>query len=359
MRAAPSQDHGTWRARRGGSALVLAAVGAALALGGCARAAGEQAGAVARVDGRAISDAQLSAEAKSSLDALAAKHEQEVHDAKARALDGLIERSLLEAEAKKRSLTVDALLAQEVAGKVVEPDEVALRAVYDATKANGRPLPSFEKVRGEIAEFVRNESRQNAHRAFVARLSAEAKVENLLPPYIPAAVSVKADGPSRGRADAPVTVVVFSDFQCPYCRSAGPSVRRLLDAYKDDVRLVAQEFPLSTHPDAPKAAEAALCAGEQGRYWAMYDALFSSPDALKPDDLKRHAASIGLDAGAFAACLDSGRMAAAVASSQKLGERLGVEGTPAFFINGRPLKGGQPFERLKEIVDFELAAEKR
>lgn len=338
-----------------------AALAAALITPGCSSRAGAQdrGASVARVDGQVVTDAELTAEARGSLAEVEARYAEEVHAAKARALDRLIEKRLLEAAAKRQGLSVEALLEREVASRIPEAPETYLQAVYDQTKANGRAVPPFQEVKAEIAAFVRGQDLQKGRARYVAKLRSEAKVENLLPPLLPAKVEVKADGPARGGTKAPVTIVEFSDYQCEFCGSAEATIRRVVDAYKGDVRLVMQSFPLSIHPDAQKASEAALCAGEQGRYWDMHDTLFAHQQALKPEDLKRYAAGLGLDAASFGACLDTGRTSAAVEASRKLGESLGVSSTPLFFVNGRPLVGAQPFERLKEIVDFELTASKR
>lgn len=237
-----------------------------------------------------------------------------------------------------------------------EPAEAALQAIYDQTKATGRPLPPFAEVRAEIASFVKGQSAQEIRQGLVARLRAESKVENLLPPLLLPKVPFKADGPSRGQAGAPVTIVEFSDYECEFCSRAEDVVRRVLAEYGGKVRLVHQPFPLAGHPRAPKAAEAALCAGEQGRYWDMHDSLFAGQGALGIEDLKGRARALGLDAQRFDACLDSGRMAPVVEASRRLAEGIGVSATPSFFVNGRPLSGMQPFERFKGLVDHELAS---
>jgi protein-disulfide isomerase len=311
---------------------------------------------VARVNGAPITEGELMAEAKAPLAAVEAKFTEEVYAQKARALDRLVEKRLLEARAKKEGITVDALLDREVDRKVLEPSEEAMRAVYDQTKANGRALPPFSEVKGEIATFLKGQSAQDVRQALVTQLRAASKVESLLPPLLLPRVAFKADGPSRGEAGAPITIVEFSDYECDFCGRAEATVREVLTAYKGKVRLVHQAFPLSIHPRAPKAAEAALCAGEQGRYWEMHDSLLANQGALGADDLKGRARALQLDLTRFDACLDTGRMAPAVESSRKLGEGIGVNSTPSFFVNGRPLSGSQPFERFKELVDHELAA---
>lgn len=335
---------------------------------GCSRPSGSDAGGaglpaaqdpkatVARVDGAPITDGELMAEAKAALTAAQNRFAEEAHAQKLQALERLVERRLLEARAKKEGITVEALLNREVVRRVAEPTEAALQSVYDQTKATGRPLPPFADVKAEIAAFVKEQTAQSFRQALVARLRAEAKIENLMPPLLLPKVEIRPDGPSRGDSNAPVTIVEFSDYECEFCARAEGALRRVLDEYKGKVRLVHQAFPLSIHPRAPKAAEAAFCAGEQGRYWEMHDSIFARQGAIGVDDLKGRSRALGLDGARFDACLDSGRMAPLVEASRKLGEGIGVSSTPAFFVNGRPLTGAQPFERWKELVDHELAA---
>ncbi len=314
---------------------------------------------VARIDGQVITEGEVAAEAREPLAAAEARHAEEVHALKASALEELITRRLLEAQARKEGITVDGLLQREVTSKVPTPPESYLKAVYDQTKANGRVLPPFPEVRGEIEEFVRSQSAQDLRQAYIARLRAAFSVEVLLPAVLPPRLAVKADGPWRGVEKAPVTIVEFSDYECEFCEKAEPATRKVLDEYPDRVRIVFRNFPLSIHPHAQKAAEAALCAGEQGRYWEMHDLLFANQKALEPARLKQYARSLGLDPGAFDRCLDSGSKAAAVGADRHDAESLGVVSTPSFFINGRLLMGAQPFEKFKEIIDAELATSKR
>ena len=193
-------------------------------------------------------------------------------------------------------------------------------------------------------------------KVYLDKLRAEAKVETLLPPLLLPKIEVAATGPSRGPAKAPVTIVEFSDFECPYCVRAEEAVKQVLAAYPDKVRLVYRDYPLPIHARAQKASEAALCAGDQGKYWEMHEKLFANHKELEIDKLKQHAKDLALDAARFGKCLDSGEKATVVEASKKAGEEAGVTGTPAFFINGRPLTGAQPFEKFKEIIDHELRA---
>ena len=330
---------------------------------GAARAEGaaasqDPAAPVAKVDGKAITEGELTAEAKAPLAAVEARYAEDVHGVRARTLDGLIEKRLLEARAKKEGVTVDALLQREVTSKVSEPADSQLLSIYEQTKAGGRTLPPFSEVKAEIASFVKSQTAQNLRQAYVARLRSETPVEVLLPPLLLPKVEIKAEGPSKGDPKAPVTLVEFSDYECPYCATAQPTVKRVLEQYPGKVRHVFLNYPLSIHPFAPKAAEGALCAGEQSRYWEMHDRLFANQKALGVDSLKAHARALALDPIAFDKCLDSGRMAPVVEANRKLAEGAGVNSTPAFFVNGRPLSGAQPFERFKELIDWELGAKR-
>ncbi len=172
-------------------------------------------------------------------------------------------------------------------------------------------------------------------------------------------VQVAAEGPSLGPENAPVTIVEFSDFQCPYCAAAVPTLDQVMSAYPDKVRLVYRSFPLPQHANAYKAAEAGLCADEQGQFWPMHDWMFAHQSQLALTDLKQEAMALGLDSAQFDSCLDSGKYAARVEADLKAGEAAGVSATPTFFINGRELLGAQPFEAFKQIIDEELQAGQR
>jgi protein-disulfide isomerase len=330
-------------------------------LAGCSRPSGAAAAGtdrnapVARVDGQVLTDGELTEGAKVPLAAAESRHAEEVWGIKRQALDALVERRLLDAKARKEGVTTDALVEREITRKVAEPAEATLQSVYDQTKAGGRTLPPFPEVKAEIAKFVKDQQTQQLRQAYVARLRAEAKVEILFPPYMPPKVDVKPEGPSKGDPRAPITIVEFSDYECQFCAQAEPTMKRVLEAYPGKVRLVLETYPLSIHPNAPKASEAALCAGEQQRYWDMHDVLFANQNALKVDDLKGYARRLGLDAGRFDACLDSGRTAAAVEAGRKAGEKLGINSTPTFFVDGRPFVGARTFETFQEVIDYTLA----
>ena len=187
-------------------------------------------------------------------------------------------------------------------------------------------------------------------------LRSQGKVIVRLQPLPVIRVEVSTQGaPVRGAADAPVTLVEFSDFECPFCKQAQPTLKQLLERYPGKVRIAYRDFPLeSIHPQARRAAEAARCAHDQGKFWEYHDALFTASPKLSADDLKRYATEVGLDGTKFDACVAGGSHKAAVQQDLDEGKELGITGTPAFFINGRPLSGAQPLEAFTKVIDDEL-----
>ena len=172
---------------------------------------------------------------------------------------------------------------------------------------------------------------------------------------VPQSFTIDKDDHIRGGKNAKVTLVEFSDFQCPFCSQHAPTIDRLLADYGDKIRLVYKHFPLSNiHPNAQKAGEAAECANEQGKFWEMHDKLFENQQALTNEDLKRYATTIGLNAGKFNDCLDSGKMASKVSDDYQEGLKKGVQGTPATFVDGVLVSGAQPYENFKAAIDAAL-----
>jgi protein-disulfide isomerase len=309
---------------------------------------------VAKVAGEVITEGDLDGKIKPRLSRLEADHAEKVHELKAETLDELIDERLIDRKAKAEGITPEKLTEREVTGKIPEPPASEVQMVYDQTRASGRQLPPFDQIRPDIVKFLKERSADQTRKTYLDKLRAEAKVEKLLPPLLLAKVEVAAEGPSKGDPKAPITIVEFSDFECPYCVRAEESIKKVLAAYPGKVRLVYRDYPLPNHTRAPKASEAALCAGDQGKYWEMHEKLFANSRALEVGQLKQYAKDLGLTADKFDKCLDSGDKAKLVEASKKAGEEAGVSGTPAFFINGRPLSGAQPFEKFKEIIDHEL-----
>ncbi len=160
----------------------------------------------------------------------------------------------------------------------------------------------------------------------------------------------------KGAHAAKVTIVEYSDFECPYCGRAEPTIKQILEKYPDDVQLVYKHFPLPSHSNSWKAAEASECAAEQGKFWEYHDMLFENQDALYTPMLKDYAKQLGLDTDKFNNCLDSNTMKARVENDAEEGKSLGVSGTPAFFVNGKMISGAQPFSVFDTAVSRALSS---
>jgi len=338
------------RASRGIAAwkLLLGLTAAAVAIGFVSYAAGRGTGqdrVLAVVGGKRITVGDVEGVNAGQFRQLARQR----HDLLEQGLEEAIGRMLLEVEAESRGITADELWAKEVEGRVVEPSDRMVDSFYQARQIG----VAKDSIAPRIRQFLKEEQRADAARALFASLREKHPVKDYLEPE--RAVVETSGFPSKGPMDAPVTIVEFADFQCPYCRQILPSLARLEETYRDKVRLVFRQFPLnSIHRYAQRAAEAALCAHEQGRFWAMHDAMFEEPPALGLEDLKEKAARVAMDVQQFDVCLESGKYAAEVAADLDAARRLGLTGTPAFFINGRFLSGAQPYETIANVVDDEL-----
>jgi protein-disulfide isomerase len=281
--------------------------------------------------------------------ALAARSEQDILE---KTLNRLIEEKLLESEAANKGITKEKLLETEVQSQVKEPTQEEIDNVY---KANAERIKKTkEEITPQIKEYLKQRKAQSLRRELLNRLETEHKVNRFIQPL---RFSVDAPGrPSSGQSSAPVTIVTFSDFQCPYCKEYTSVLKEAQKTYGDKLRIVFRQFPLtSIHANAQKAAEASLCAANQNKFWEMHDQLFQTQSLLNVKDLKGKAKDLGLDTAAFDACLDGGRSAALVHEDMVAGFRAGVEGTPSTFINGMFVNGVIPIDALKDMIDDELA----
>lgn len=171
---------------------------------------------------------------------------------------------------------------------------------------------------------------------------------------------ISTDGsPSIGPANAPITLVEFSDYECTYCRKWHDEVyHRLLQDYKDKIRFVYRDFPLTgLHPNAVSAAESAYCAGEQGNYWEYHDLLFTGQYELGMDGYQKYASTLKMDMNQFNDCLNNRRYQTTVQSNYSFAANLGIQSTPTFFINGLAVVGAQPYEYFKQVIDMEIAGQ--
>jgi protein-disulfide isomerase len=306
---------------------------------------------LAVVDGVAIG----SDEVEKSLAGQLSKLEEQIYNLKRQKLDALINEKLLEKEAAKRRLTVPALLDAEVTSKVGLVTEQEIENFYQANKAQIQGEQA--EVREKIRTYLQNQKLTAKREEFISSLRGQAKVVvNLKPPPIQR-VEVSVQGaPFKGGDKAPVTIVEFSDFHCPFCKQVVATLAKLESQYGEKIKLVFRDFPIdSLHPGASQAHEAARCAEEQGKFWAYHDKLFASPPKSSPELFKGFAKEVGLEPVAFETCLSSGKHQAAIKKDIDDGQRLGVAGTPAFFINGRLFTGAQPLEAFARVIDDELA----
>jgi predicted DsbA family dithiol-disulfide isomerase len=323
---------------------LLAGLPASVAL---AQKGGQPPDAVALIGDTPISAAEFQDSVGNRLIAL----ETQAFQAKQRLLEELINHRLLEKEAASRGLTVEALEKAEIDSKA---DPVTDEELTKVREGNRERLVGMQedKATQAIRDAILERHMAERRKTFLLELRARSRVRILLDP--PRVAMKEADAPTIGPKTAPVTVVEFSDFQCPYCAQAAPIVKQIRETYGDKVRVVFREFPLSIHRDAPKAAEAGACAQEQGKFWEMHDKLFADQKHLEVADLKESAKALGLDTEAFDSCLDSGRNEATWKADTKDGEGYGVSGTPFFFVNGRILSGVIPFDAFKSVIDQEL-----
>jgi protein-disulfide isomerase len=313
-----------------------------LVLGGSGAQADEP---VAVVAGEQVTAAKLEELAGNQLVRLRA----EEYAIRRRALDEYIRTTLLEKEAARRRIGVEELRRIEVEGKVKPLTDDQAEAILES-RPEGAPPQSAEQVKQQLQQ-QRLRRREDE---FMKELRERLGVKVLLEP--PRVTLDPALGAPRGPSTAPVTVTVFSDFQCPYCAHLVATVSQFEQKYPGKIRWVFRDFPLPMHKDAAKAAEAGRCAAAQGKFWPMHDRMFANQRALDVASLKRYAGELGLDVASFSSCLDGGAETAAVQKDVQEGQRIGVSGTPTLIVNGRLLPSGGNPQALSEAVEEELVS---
>ena len=315
---------------------------------------------LAKVQGEEILRSDVEAKAKQSLDQLETERVrfevqqiQKRYRALQNALASLTAEKVLDLEAAAAGISREELVKQEVDAKVEPPSDEEVEAYFEKNKK--RFKGDKKEVLPHIQKLVSRNKIVSARNEYIESLKEKYALETYMPPL---RMEVESDGhPYMGPSDAPVTIVEFSDFECPYCSKFANTIKKVANDYSDSVKLVFRQFPLTRiHKNAQKAAEAALCAADQGKFWEMHDLLFDDQKALKVEDLKEKAASLGLQTEEFTECLDTSKHAETVRKDLYDGVRAGVSGTPAMFINGRPLSGQVPYESLAKIVEEELAS---
>ena len=278
----------------------------------------------------------------------------EAYEAAKKRADQLIDDTLLLDEAKRRQIGPEEIIRTEISDKVRNPTEAEVTKFYAENKA--RIGGDLNSVRYQIATYLQNESRQHLEQELSTRLRKGANIHWLITePAQPVQNISVDDDPSRGDVNAPVTVVEFTDFQCPACAAMNPVLDEVLKSYGNKVRFVVRDFPLSQHEFARKAAEAANAANAQGKFFEYTALLFKNQKALDVPSLKKYASEIGLDRARFDAALDRGVYAAEVEKDIQDGEMYGIGSTPTIFINGVQLRTLSA-EGLREAIDRAAAS---
>jgi protein-disulfide isomerase len=291
-----------------------------------------------------------SGDVEDSLQALIFEVQEQVYQLRKNEVDVNINDTLLVQEAHKRKITTNSLLEAEVKPKPVTEEQA--RTFFEQNKE--RVSGDFAQTKDAIINYLQQNELRLAEKTFVDKLRAAASIQTFLnAPQSPVFKISTKDQPSLGSANAAVTIVAFTDYQCPSCAAIHPALERVVKESGDKVRLVARDFPLNIHAEAFKAAEAAEAAREQGKYWEYVQVLMQNQSALSVEKLKGYATQLGLDRTRFDAALDSRKFADMVQSDVDDGIKLGLKGTPSLFINGRRVTA-KTYEELKESVDAAL-----
>jgi protein-disulfide isomerase len=303
---------------------------------------------LAEVDGRGITLGEVDARAKGRMVRL----RQEEYEIRRDVLDELIADRLVDAEASREGVSREVLVRREVDEKIPTPDPAQIALIYERNRDRFAGQ-SREQALARIRRLVVDRAKTDRRATWEGQLRQKAGVVlHLEPPRL--AVKIPKGAPATGASDPRVTVVEFTDYQCPYCHQAQATIDEVLDHYKDRVRLVHLDFPLDFHPGAVPAARAARCAAEQGRFWDYHRNLMTQKGSLDESDLESRAAALHLAPGPFAKCLASDRYDEAIEADLEQGKQLGVNGTPAYLVNGRMISGARPYEDFATVIDDEL-----
>jgi protein-disulfide isomerase len=249
-------------------------------------------------------------------------------------------------------VTAQTLLDSEVKAKTNKVSETDAQTFYNENK--DRISGEFEQVKNQVVQYLQAREDNRALAQFAERLRRGATIQTFLTAPEPPTYNIATDDqPTKGNASATVTIVEFTDFQCPSCAQLHPVLEKLADEYADRVKFVIRDFPLAQHKQALKAAEAAEAAREQGKYWEYVALLFRNQKALETDKLKEYASQLSLDRVKFDQALDTGRFADKVQRDLQDGNKLGVNSTPTVFINGRSISD-RSYEATKKMIDAAL-----
>ncbi len=304
------------------------------------------------LDGREINVGELNERMKDQfLEEFLRQPEDRQYEMREAAVRELVQRHVVDAEAKKKGVTAEALFDEvTAAAPAVSVEDVSTWFKQNEARLRGARL---EEVAPQIEQMLTQERKSETWNAFIdPKLAALSWSMELAPPR----QSIEATKLVRGPENARITLITFSDYQCPYCISSEKVLAEVLAKYPKDVRLVQRHFPLDQiHPFARPAAEAAMCADAQGRFWEFHDAIFALNGKIDEKSFGAIGEALGLDGKALASCISERTFKDYVTNDAKAGEAAGVTGTPAFFVNGIPLKGSRDVKDLSRVIDGELA----
>jgi protein-disulfide isomerase len=303
---------------------------------------------LASVNGEQITSAAV----EESLQPLIAQVQQRIYNLRQQQLELRINDTLLQQEALRRKITVNALLDTEVAPKVKKLAETDALVFYEQNKA--RISGEFAQVKSQLLSWLQELENHNVFAAFAQQLRQAASIQTYLTAPAPLRYSIATDDqPMKGAPSALVTLIVFTDYECPSCAQTAPILEQLLEEFAGQVRLFVRDFPLEQHAYSRKAAEAAEAARAQGRYWEYHTLLFRNQKMLDLNKLKEYASQLQLDRQQFDAALETGKYAAHVQRDVQDGLRLGLNSTPTIFINGQPVRE-KTYAALKAAIVTEL-----
>jgi len=306
----------------------------------------DQAGVVAVVDGTPITLGEF--ERQRPLALFQAKNT--FYEAEKKAVDTYLDDYILERQARKENVSVPRLLELHVNATIAkDPTDESLEIYYEGLDTT----EAFDTMKVKIRDHIRERRIGKAKDAYLQSLRKEARIE--IQVEGPRATVSAGAAPMRGTTSAPLTLIEYADYECPYCQQSAPDLAKIEAAYQGKLAFVYKDFPLPMHPHAQKAAEAAQCAGAQNKYWEYHDLLLTTKQLEMPD-LKAAASTLDLDTAAFNTCLDSGQKSSVVKANMDEGIELGVTGTPSFFLNGKFISGSLPFEQFHQVLDEELKA---
>jgi protein-disulfide isomerase len=304
-------------------------------------------GIVAEIDGLPITWDELWSQAAPQI----VEAELALFQARSDALQNLLMQKLIEGEAQKAGTSPEAWVQGQIGPQVTPPTDAEVTAFYEQNRA--RMQGSLEDMKPQIAQYLEQEKAAKAFRGLLAKLEADHGVHKYLPHY---RVEVAAeDSPRKGETTAPIQIVEFSDFQCPYCSDAAAVVRQVQEKYGDKVSVVYRHYPLPMHPQAHRAAQASQCANDQGGFWKFHDSLFAEQKAWTDEDFEKYAKAADIKVKDFKKCMETNTHAATVDEDMEDGRMVGMNGTPGFYINGIVLSGARPIEDFVQVIDAELA----